>query len=115
MADPTPPPETPRPDAFPPDDEPSPSGPARRSPERGEKALLGTLIFIIAVVLMIFSIGIGGLGLLLMLVFAAAWPLAAPGILLYVVAFCLPASLTIWIAHRAGKESSPLRLPGPLP
>jgi hypothetical protein len=126
----TPPPsETPRPDGTPPGDDPSSLGPGHTSPgdepsspgsgrrlrRPGEKSLLGTLIFIIAAVLILFTIGLGGLGVLLMLVFAAAWPLAAPGILLYVVAICLPAGLVIWAAHRGGKESRPLRLPGPLP
>lgn len=114
MATPTPPSEMPRPDDRTPDDEPSPNL-ARRRPEGGGRALLGTLIFIVAAILMIFAIGLGGLGLLLMLVLRAAWPLAAPAILLYVVAICLPAALTIWIAHRADKESRPIRLPGPLP
>jgi RsiW-degrading membrane proteinase PrsW (M82 family) len=108
------PPQTPRPDDTTPDDEQSPR-PSRRPPERGGRGAIGTLVFVLAAILMIFTMGVGGLGVLLMLVFAAAWPLAAPGILLYVVAICLPAGLAIWIAHRAGKESSPLRLPGPLP
>lgn len=114
---PLPPPEVPRPGATPPDDEAqSPPSPPRRPPERGGlKALLGTLLFILGAIGIVFTIGIGGMGVLLMLFLAASWPLAAPGILLFVVAICLPAGLVIWGAHRAGKVSRPLRLPGPLP
>src|SRR5262249_39270361 len=115
MQTPTTPPEMPRPDDKTTDAEPSHPTPPGRHPDRGGPPVLGTLIFVLAVIGTIFTIGIGGLGFLLMLVFEFGWPLAAPGILLYVIAICLPAGLAIWAGHRGGRESRPLRLLGPLP
>src|SRR3954451_8967725 len=109
------PPETPRSDVATPDDQPPSPGPGRRPPGGGGRALVGTLLFVLAVIVAAFTIGLGGLGVLLLLAFQVAWPLAAPGILLYVVAICLPAGLAIWAGHRAGRPSRPFRLPGPLP
>src|SRR5689334_21422512 len=83
--------------------------------QRGTSSGLGTVLFVIAAIFAIFTIGIGGLGMLLYFVLDLAWPLAAPAILLYVVGVCLPAALVIWKRHQSGAPSQRLRLPGPLP
>jgi RsiW-degrading membrane proteinase PrsW (M82 family) len=70
---------------------------------------------VLAAILTIFTVGVGGLGVLVFLILGTAWPLAAPGILLYVVAICLPTGLVTWSQWRAGRPSRTLRLPGPLP
>src|SRR4051794_20823421 len=92
---------------------PRPPG-SRRSSPRGGAALIGTIVFVLVAILTIFAIGVGGIGVLLMLFLATSWPLAAPGILLYVIAICLPAGLVIWMRKRSGGESAAFQLPGPL-
>src|SRR5215212_7903272 len=92
-----------------------PSEQRHHPPTRGRGSVVGTIAFVLAAILTIFTIGMGGLGVLVLLVLDLAWPLAAPSILLYVVAICLPAGLVVWIQRRSGRESRPLRLPGPLP
>src|SRR4051812_33183827 len=87
---------------------------SRRSPPRSGGALVGTIVFVLVAILTIFAIGAGGIGVLLMIFLATSWPLAAPGILLYVIAICLPAALTIWMRKRSGGESGAFQLPGPL-
>src|SRR3954466_16335495 len=87
-----------------PDEAPRPRD-RRRPPHRGAASLIGTLLFVLCGILAVFAIGAGGIGLLLMLIFEAAWPLAAPGILLYVIAICLPAGLVIWMRKRSGSAS----------
>src|SRR3954452_19182654 len=87
---------------------------SRRSPPKSGAALVGTIVFVLVAILTIFAIGAGGIGVLLMIFLATSWPLAAPGILLYVVAICLPAGLTIWMRKRSGGESGAFQLPGPL-
>lgn len=101
--------DEPRPDA-------QPSRPARhRPPSQGGAALIGTILFVLVAIGTIFAIGLGGIGVLLILFLEVGWPFAAPGILLYVVAVCLPVGLTIWIRKRSGSESGTFRMPGPLP
>ncbi len=101
-------------------EQPLPQSQPTEPPDRGGAATngataIGALVFMLACILTVLLIGAGGLGLLLMLVLETAWPLAAPGILLYVIAICLPAGLIVWAQQRSGKASRPLRLPGPLP
>jgi RsiW-degrading membrane proteinase PrsW (M82 family) len=107
-------PGTPRPH-HPQPDQPRPGQPAHPRPTPSAGAVLGTIVFVLAVIATVFAMGLGGIGVLLMLVFAASWPLAAPGILLYVVAVCLPVGLAIWLRHRSGIASGPFRTLGPIP
>src|SRR3954447_14423839 len=86
-----------------------------RPPTRSSGSVVGTVVFVLTAIVTVFAIGMGGLGVLVLLVLDAAWPLAAPAILLYVVAICLPAGLVVWMQRRSGRDSRPLRLPGPLP
>src|SRR3954470_23232680 len=88
----------------------SPRPPSSRRPSpRSGAALVGTIVFVLVAILTIFAIGAGGIGVLLMIFLATSRPLAAPGILLYVVAICLPAGLVIWMRKRSGRESGAFR------
>lgn len=88
--------------------------PAASQPPDG-RSVIGTIAFVLAVILGLFFIMSGGLGLLLLLLLFGEGPLAGPGILLFLLLICVPLGLLVWGQGRAGQQSRPLRLPGPLP
>src|SRR5687768_8386366 len=79
------------------------------------RRVVGTVAFVLVVILGLFFIMSGGFGLLLLLFLFDDGPLAGPGILLFLLLICLPLGLVVWGQGRAGQHSRPLRLPGPLP
>src|SRR5688572_22005614 len=77
--------------------------------------ILGTIFFLVVVVLGLLAVASGGIGFILLLLLYGVGSLAAPGIVLFMLLACLPLVLLVWGQGRAGQASRPLRLPGPLP
>lgn len=83
--------------------------------DRGSGRLVGTVLFLAAVVVGLFVIASGGIGVIVLLILYGFGWLAGPGIVLFMLLVCLPLGLLVWGQGRAGRESRPFRLPGPLP
>ena len=81
---------------------------------RGSGTPIGTILFVLALVVGMVVIASGGLGAIVFLLVYGFESMAVPGILLFMLVVCLPLGLLVWGQGRSGRESSPLRLPGPL-
>jgi len=82
----------------------------RRSP-----TVVGTVLFLLAVVVGLLVVASGGIGVIVLLVLYGLDSLAGVGILLFMALVCLPLGLLVWGQGRTGRPSRPMRLPGPLP
>lgn len=82
---------------------------------RSAHTAIGTILFLVAVIVGLLVVASGGIGVIVLLVLYGVESLAAPSIVLFMLLVCLPLGLLVWGQGRMGRASRPFRLPGPLP